>query len=394
MRVYFDNNANTPICKKAKKAMEMWQCAYGNPSSDNNTGKAAQYVIDEFCKEVQMRTNASKVIITSGASEANSQALWTYLLGGGHIIISAIEHDSILNAVDRFGTQCTLVQPQADGRIHADDILAHISNDTVAVFCMYSNNETGVINDIDAIDKVLPQGIALHCDIVQGFGKWENSPQFLNSSKRAVSASISFHKLYGPTGCGALVGNNMFNPQAIIFGNQNDKLRGGTFNMIGIAGSLEALRDNFTGRHAKNQKMLMIKKKLFEYLAQYFTLISCEKYLSGDYQCIDSMGLIVYFNNAMINTASMIIIPSGGRLCNGRLKKYLFSNGFIISISSACNTERKEASHVLKAILGDNDDAGRGFIRVSFGDYNNLEQICEFARAIVQGIKSNNCWAG
>lgn len=253
MSAYLDNSATTKVCPQAaeKAAFMMTEC-FGNPSSLHSLGFAAERELTAARASVAtlLKADPAYVTFTSGGTEANNLAI----LGaanakkrrGHHVVTTAIEHPSVLEAFARLeadGFEVTRVLPQNDGTIDPRDLLAACRPDTILVSAMAVNNETGAIFSWDAVAPAVRRKsplATLHCDCVQAAGKCA-----LSFDKMGVDlCSVSGHKLHAPKGVGALFmkkGTRLI-PPAALGGGQEKGVRSGTENMPAIAAFGEAVK--------------------------------------------------------------------------------------------------------------------------------------------------------
>ena len=253
MSAYLDNSATTKVCPQAaeKAAFMMTEC-FGNPSSLHSLGFAAERELTAARASVAtlLKADPAYVTFTSGGTEANNLAI----LGaanakkrrGHHVVTTAIEHPSVLEAFARLeadGFEVTRVLPQKDGTIDPRDLLAACRPDTILVSAMAVNNETGAIFSWEAVAPAVRRQsplATLHCDCVQAAGKCA-----LSFDKMGVDlCSVSGHKLHAPKGVGALFmkkGTRLI-PPAALGGGQEKGVRSGTENMPAIAAFGEAVK--------------------------------------------------------------------------------------------------------------------------------------------------------
>ncbi len=408
-KIYLDTNATTPMCKEAIKALEAW-ASCGNPSSSSNSGKEAKKIIEhaitEICKHCHISPKSYTVLFTPSASASNSQILqstsqaYKQVMGRKpHIITSSIEHKSLLSCVealrDRDEIELSCISPDIYGRINPTDVEKKIKPNTSLISIMAVNNEIGSKNDIMQISNICKKhNIPFHTDAVQIFGK-----ERINLGKMGIDAiSVSFHKFYGPKGLGLLIlSNNLIEgyqlqSYPIIYGTQQQGLLGGTENVALITSGLAALKYTFINRGDKNKKLSSYIQYIIEKLSEHIPIGDYRNYVEGHaYDESDQKSQVLTEKkpyelvimgppskpHRVCNTLLISIVSNKTKFCNQKLVKCLLENNVIVSIGSACNTENKNASHVLQAINAP-DKIKSGIIRISVGDFNNMSQIKQF----------------
>lgn len=370
---YFDYNATTPVSDKAAEAMKSTIELFANPSSINRYSVANKALLSSS-REIVARllgTEATKVFFTSGGSEANNWAIKSTLLQHiktpGHIITTAIEHPSVLNTVkycaEQFGFENTFVSPQANGAVAVEDILSAIRQDTQLISMMYANNETGVLQPVEAIAQITRnRNIKFHVDGVQVVGK-----RRVDVEKVGVDyLSFSGHKFYGPKGIGGLYVRDTENMSPLIHGGgQEMAMRSGTENLVAITGLSKAAEETYANIEEWDVYYWLCKKYLMKLLSE--SDIGARFNGSTDY------------DNSISNTLN-IVIPG----IRAEALAVLMENkyGIIISIGSACsNNKTKNLSHVLEA-MGVSEKDIQSSIRVSFGRFTTLEDIGKFVQSL------------
>lgn len=232
---YLDHNATTPVRPEALAAMDAAARAGGNPSSVHVGGRQARQTVDAARAAVAAAVGSrdGTVVFTSGGSEANHLALRG--LEAASLIVSAVEHDSVLTATKVRGLPLYTLPVTRSGVVDLaalERLLAEVPKPAL-VALMLANNETGVIQPVaEAAALARRHGARLHCDAVQAFGKIGVDMEALGADSLTVSA----HKIGGPQGVGALVVAPGVELQPLIGGGQERGLRGGTENVPGIAG--------------------------------------------------------------------------------------------------------------------------------------------------------------
>lgn len=251
--VYLDHNATAPIRPEALDAITAALAAGGNPSSVHAVGRAARARMELARSQVGklIGAPASTVVFTSGGTEANALAIESAVGGGSRrLLVSAIEHDAVLETAKASGALVELLPVRGDGRLDLEALADRLGGWDAAdgrpfVALMLANNETGVIQPVaEAAVLVREAGGWLHVDAVQAAGRIALDSRALGADTLAISS----HKLGGPGGAGALT----FGPRANLVrrlhgGGQERGRRAGTENVAGLAGfgaaAEAALRD-------------------------------------------------------------------------------------------------------------------------------------------------------
>jgi cysteine desulfurase len=230
---YLDHNATSPLRPAAFESMVEVLRAGGNPSSVHAAGRKARAVVEAARRQVAALVGAlpTEIVFTSGGTEANSLALSG--VGRRRVLVSAVEHDSVLRAVP--GAEIVGVDGNGVVDLAAlEQALASSGDEPVLVSVMLANNETGVLQPIAEVVRLArAAGALVHCDAVQAVGKVPVDVHGLGVDYLSLSA----HKIGGPTGVGALMVRNGA-PFATDRrgGGQESNRRAGTENVAGIAG--------------------------------------------------------------------------------------------------------------------------------------------------------------
>jgi cysteine desulfurase len=239
-RVYMDANATTPLLTEVVQAMyPYWMEHFGNASSIHIHGQNARRGVDQARETLAEFFNChdAEVVFNSGGTEGDNTAIFGLLRPGDHFITTSIEHSAVLQAAQRVaerGVETTFVPPQPSGLIDPADILHAIRPQTRLISVMLANNETGVIQPVEAIGKISADaGVFFHIDAVQAAGK-------IPIDVRKIGChllSISGHKVHAPKGIGAMFVRRGTPVESLLVGGSHERRRrAGTENVAGIVG--------------------------------------------------------------------------------------------------------------------------------------------------------------
>lgn len=354
--VYLDCAATTPLEDSVKDTLLHYLTEdYGNEGSRTHEfGSRAKQAVQKARDQVAGVAGAKRdeVLFTSGATESNNLAILGLAAEGEkqgkkHIICSRIEHKAVLEPVEALeeqGFEVTWVDADASGQVSPQAISKALRKDTLLVTLMQVNNETGVRQPIrEVCDALRDQPAYLHCDAAQGYGKELESLKDL----RIDLISISGHKIYGPKGIGALIARRRgfrkcpLSP-ITVGGGQERGLRPGTLPvpLIAALGEAAALAEKDAAkRMARCQE---IRKAALQALAPL------NPKLTGDPAHV--LPHILNLSISGIDSEALIV----------SLKDLI-----AISNGSACTSTSYSASHVLKA-MGMNNDEANACIRLSW----------------------------
>jgi cysteine desulfurase len=354
--IYLDNNATSPLRAESSAAIHAAMGPPANPSSVHGFGRKARLIVEDARQAISILVGcrAQDVVFTSGGTEANNLAL----AGFDHIITTAIEHDSVLQAAP----QATLLPVGADGVIDLAAMqaaVAAISTDQrsrTILSVMAANNETGVIQPIAEIAAIArAAGIATHSDMVQLLGKTQIDFTALDVD----FISLSAHKIGGPAGVGALVVRPGMRLTSLIRGGgQEQGRRSGTENLLGIAGFGAAANAAFGD--AAHYREMAGWRDAFEAAV------------------MGGLGDVVIFGASAPRLGNTSCIALDGKAAE-TLVMALDLAGVAVSAGSACSSGKVQPSHVLTA-MGAGPKAAQA-IRVSGGwqtrqaDFERLAQV-------------------
>lgn len=244
--IYLDNAATTQIDRRVLESMMPYLTAqYGNAGARYKFGRAANEAIQDARAQVSRFVGAGdgNIIFTSSGSESNSLVFCGVKehlkrIGRTHILVSAVEHDSVLRAAESLikeGFDVGYIPVQEDGSVSLTVLEGMLRPDTGLVSVMYVNNETGAVNPVCDIGSLcMKHGVLFHTDCVQAAGC-----HIINAVEIGCDfLSVSSHKIHGPKGVGALYVKDTTTITPLIYGGSEQEygLRGGTENVAGIVG--------------------------------------------------------------------------------------------------------------------------------------------------------------
>jgi len=337
-KVYLDHIAATPPRPEVLEAMlPFFRESYGNPQSLHASGQEALQAVDEARAKVAGLIGAAseEIIFTAGGSESNNSALKGMALAnqarGKHIIVSAIEHASVLNsakALERFGFTTTLVPVDRFGRVDPGDVRKALTKDTVLVSVMTANSEVGTIEPVAEIARVCRENsVLVHTDAVAAAGMVPIDVKAIGVDALSLAAD----QFYGPKGAAALFVRKGVRVLPLIDGGvQEGGRRGGTENVPAIVGMGRAAEIAAAGlgqraEAAKTIRDLLIRELLSR--AEHVVLtghpeLRLPHHASFCVEFVEGEGMLLYLD----------------------------MKGVACSSGSACTSKSLKVSHVLLAM--------------------------------------------
>jgi cysteine desulfurase len=348
--IYMDANATTPSCASALAAMEAALRIVGNPSSVHGFGRMARSLVDRARIHVArlVGAKAENVIFVAGGTEANNLALASR--GERPLIVSAIEHDSVLKPAQMAGAR--VLRAQHNGQVDLDDLATALQEvgQPAFVSIMLANNETGVIQPVRAAaDLVHAAGGLLHCDASQAPGRIAVDMSDLGTDLLSLSA----HKMGGLLGAGALVAGSDVAIQPLLIGGGQEKFRrAGTENVPAIAAFGAASEEARMGESVT--RLVRLRDRLEAGLARL-----------GEGVAVLGAGA-----PRLPNTTCVAIAGKSSET----LVMALDLAGYAVSAGSACSSGKVRSSPVALA-MGYGEEVARSAIRISLGWWNNEAEI-------------------
>lgn len=373
MEIYFDNSATTQPFECAKQAvLSCMTEVYYNPSALYAPAVKVSNLLSEvradFAKELRVREE--EIIFTSGGTESNVDAIMGAVpqrMMHAHVITDQSEHSSVYETFryleQQRGAQVSLLPTNRRGEVTTEALRAAMRPNTRLVSIMHVNNETGAVNDIEALARtaksIAPQCI-VHCDGVQAFPK-------LRFPGGLVDAySISGHKFHAPRGTGVLYVHRGCGIQPVMVGGgQEHGYRAGTENMAGITGLGAALRQYIEHRDAYVQQMRAVKMALYQRLVR----------IPG-----------THLNGPPAEEGAPHILSMSFEGTRGETLVHALEEKHIyVGTGSACSSHKKGESRVLRA-MGVPPQVAQGTLRFSFCCMNTVEQAEIVADAVEESV--------
>jgi cysteine desulfurase len=361
-RVYFDNNATTPLAPEVFELMRPYMLEdYGNASSIHWFGQRAKAGVEKAREQVARLLNAraSEIVFTSGGTESDNTAILGIVEAARgerkHVVTSTIEHPAVLSTaklLEKRGVSVSYVRVGSSGVIDPADVANALRPETVLISIMHANNELGTLQPLEEIGRIARErDIYFHTDAVQSIGKIPVDVEKLAVDLLALSA----HKLNGPKGVGALYIRRGTILRPLLHGGHHERdRRPGTENVAGIVGlgaAAEIARIHMAEEH---DRVAALRDRL-------------------------EAGILASVPRVVVNGDRAHRVPTTTNLTFD----YIEGEGFVIatdlrgiacSTGSACSSGSLEPSHVLSAI-GLRPEQARASIRFSLGRFNTDEDV-------------------
>jgi len=376
-RIYLDHAATTPVDPRVLQEMLPYFVErFGNPSSREHAhGWEAEEAVEIARGRVAalFSVEARDVIFTSGATEANNLALKGVCAQAGrrgHLIVSGIEHSSVLQpalSLEREGLEVTRIPPDRHGVVDPERIGESLREDTLLVSVVHGNNETGVIQDLPAIARrCRAAGVLFHSDATQTAGKVPYPP--LDDGPAADLTTLSGHKLHGPKGAGALVIRGRARRARLRplleGGGQEHGVRSGTLNVPAIVGFGMACQIAGAGLPEERARLGSLR----------------DRFEAGVRQAIGD--LVVHGDGAdRAPHVSNLHVP--GVEVDALMHRL---HGVALASGSACSSGRLEPSHVLLA-MGCPPEEARNSLRCSVGRFTTAEEVDSVIEMLIDAVR-------
>lgn len=377
-KVYLDHSATSPVLPEVREAMIPYlEDIFGNPSSMHDWGDPSREAMEKSREQVAGFIGAAdpeEIVFTSSGTESNNFAIKGLAAAqqnkGKHIIISSIEHFSVMNSarsMEKAGFQLTTVPVDKKGTVDPEEVAKSIRPDTVLVSIMYANGEVGTIEPIQEISKITREKkIVFHTDAVAACGSIP-----VNVKELGVDAlSLAGNQFYGPKGSGALwVRRGVRIIPLLDGGIQEGGRRAGTEDVPAIVGMGKAAELAAINLPDRARKLMQMRDKLIRELpskiGHMIVTGDTEKRLPG----------LASFCVEFIEGEAMLMM--------------LNSKGIAVSSGSSCTSRALKASHVLTA-MGLPHEIAQGSILFTVGIENvqeDTDYVLEVMPPIVQRLR-------
>ena len=368
--INLDQISSKPLLPEVKAAMiDAINKDYHNPSSQHKSGEAAAEALGKARNSVAELINAAmpkEVVFNSGGTESVNHAIKGVAMAnadkGKHIVTSNIEHNAVIRSLKRLqsmGYKMTSVSVNEKGRVNPQEVADAITDETILVSIMHSNNETGTIQPIEEIAKITRERkVIFHTDAVDSVGMVPIDVQKMGVDLLSFAANT----FYGPTGVGGLYirrGTRIF--PLLDGGVQEGNKRAGTENLLGIIGMGVAAAVTRQNLDKWTAHCLSLKNRLLKELPNY----------------IDHYLINTHPEHSLPNMVSMSVQFIEGE----SVMLMLDDEDIAVSTRSACATGSLRASHVLISLGLSHADA-QGTLVLSFGKDNTAEEITTFLVAL------------
>jgi len=372
-----DHVGASPILPEVMEAMRPFLTdKYGNPSSMHSVGETVTDALDEARDNVAKLINArdTDIVFTSGGTESNNWALKGVVQAnrskGNHIIISSVEHFSIMHAAKALETQgidVTRLPVDKYGMVDPQDVEKSITPKTILISVMHANNEIGAIEPVVEIGRIArSRGITFHTDAVATAGVIPVNVEDLNVDLLSVAAN----PFYGPLGVGALYVRKGTKISPLIDGGiQEGGMRAGTENVLGIVGMGKAAEIALKEMEARINHVVPLRDRLIKELPA----------------AIEDVVLVGHPTNRLPGNVSVLV-----RYVEGEsMLLFLDMEGVEIASGSACISRSLKVSHVMLA-MGIDAGSAQGSLLFTMGKDNtdgDIDDVLRILPPIVQRLR-------
>jgi cysteine desulfurase len=368
-RIYFDNNATTPLLPQVFEAMRPYLLeSFGNASSIHQRGQQARAAVESAREQVAdlLGARPGAIVFTSGGTEGDNLALYGLVEPGGHVITTRIEHHAVLNSSRRLqemGASVTYLDCDAGGVVSPDAVRLALRPETRLISVMMANNETGAAQPLEEIGAIAREAdVYFHTDAVQAAGKLPIEVDRIGCDLLTIAA----HKMHGPQGVGALYVRRGTRLRAMLTGGGHERgRRAGTENVAGIVGFGKAAELAAAWLEESGAAQMCALRDRLE--QEILATVEGTRVNAGASPRVPNTSSIVF--EGVEGEAFVIAMD---------LK------GVSVSTGAACSSGAVEASHVLTA-MGLTPEEARASIRFSLGKQNTADEI-DYVLAQLPGV--------
>lgn len=373
--IYLDAAATTPVRPEVLEALwPYFSDRFGNASSQHELGHSAARALRQARESIAetLGARSSEIVFTSGGTESDNLAVKGIALAnprGKEIIVSAIEHEAVLESCDflkrQHGFTVTFLGVDSTGRVNPDELAERISAKTALCSVMYANNEIGTVQPISECAAIArAHAVPFHTDAVQAVGWLDLAVDALGVD----ALTISGHKIGAPAGIGVLYRRSRLRLEPVLHGGGQERgIRSGTENVAGAVGVALAIRlaenDRFVAASA-------VTARRDRFIAQVLSLVP-------------SAVLTGHPEQRLPGNASFCFPGTSGEAVLLELER----RDIFCSSGSACAAGSDEASHVLLA-TGLSAEVAQTAVRFTFGAHITEEQLTQAAHAVDASVKA------
>lgn len=374
--VNFDHISSNPLLPEVKEAMiSAINGDLHNPSSQHKAGEQAGEMLESARRPVAELIHAAhtkEILFTSGGTESVNHAIKGVAMAnrekGKHIVTTNIEHNSVIRSLKRLqsmGFKVTSLSVDETGRVRPEDVADAITDETILVSVMHSNNETGTTQPISEIGEITREKkVLFHTDAVDSVGVVPIDVQALNVDLLSFAANT----FYGPAGAGGLYIRRGIRIFPLLEGGvQENNKRAGRENLIGIIGMGKAAEIAAQQMDERQAHLSGLKDYFLRELPNYI-----DEYIVNTHP-VHSLPYLVNISLKYIEGESVMLM--------------LDEENMAVSTKSACATGSLRASHVLLSLGLSHADA-QGTLVVSFGIENTSDEIDVFLKALKNVVET------
>jgi len=373
--IYLDYNATTPVDPRILAAARPYFTeAFGNAASRSHAfGWRAEEAVEAARAQVAdlIGAEAKEILFLSGATEADNLAIkgvaGMYGQKGNNIITCLTEHKAVIDSckyLETKGFDVTWLDPDADGRVSAEQVNAAITDETILITLMAANNETGTLHPIAEIGAVAKRrGVLFHTDATQAVGKVPVDVEAMGIDL----LSLSGHKIYAPKGVGALYARRRgprVRLECQMHGGGHERgMRSGTLNVPGIVALGAACEIAAAELADESARLAALRDRLYD------GIVARVGHVHRNGPAVEALPGTLNLSFAYVEGESLMM----------KMKE------IAVSSASACTSASLEPSHVLSAMRVP-DELAHSSIRYILGRFTTEQQIDRAIEATARAV--------